>query len=99
MAAGAACAGAVVMQMERDTAYGLTLVWALVAVYGEQSSRAVRWAATNFALLADGATLYLRHCHSTNMHDRLLQTKAGQTRFPSVLSLFYAKVTIVIKLD
>ncbi len=35
--------GAVVMQMERDTAYGLTLVWALVAVYGAQSSRAVRF--------------------------------------------------------
>ncbi|BDA45844.1 hypothetical protein COCOBI_07-6310 [Coccomyxa sp. Obi] len=34
--------GAIVMQMERDTAYGLTLVWALVAVYGAQSSRAVR---------------------------------------------------------
>ena len=30
------------MQMERDTAYGLTLIWALVAVYGAQSSRAVR---------------------------------------------------------
>ena len=30
------------MQTERDTAYGLTLVWALVAVYGAQSSRMVR---------------------------------------------------------
>ena len=36
------CAGAVAMQMERDTAYGLTLVWALVAVYGAQGSSAVR---------------------------------------------------------
>ena len=35
-------AGAVAMQMERDTAYGLTLVWALVAVYGAQASSAVR---------------------------------------------------------
>ena len=34
------------MQMERDTAYGLTLVWALVAVYGAQSSRAVRCCTT-----------------------------------------------------
>ena len=34
--------GAVAMQMERDTAYGLTLVWALVAVYGAQGSSAVR---------------------------------------------------------
>ena len=33
------------MQRERDTAYGLTLVWALVAVYGQQPSRAVRIAA------------------------------------------------------
>ena len=33
------------MQRERDTAYGLTLVWALVAVYGQQQSRAVRIAA------------------------------------------------------
>ena len=30
------------MQMERDTAYGLTLIWALVAVYGAQLSPAVR---------------------------------------------------------
>ena len=35
-------AGALAMQMEKDTAYGLTLVWALVAVYGAQSSSAVR---------------------------------------------------------
>ena len=35
-------AGAAVMQVERDTAYGLTLVWALVAVYGFQSSRLIR---------------------------------------------------------
>ena len=34
--------GAAAMQTERDTAYGLTLVWALVAVYGEQPSRTVR---------------------------------------------------------
>lgn len=30
------------MQMERDTAYGLTLIWALVAVYGAQGSSVVR---------------------------------------------------------
>lgn len=30
------------MQKERDTAYGLTLVWALVAVYGAQSSKLIK---------------------------------------------------------
>lgn len=38
------------MQMERDTAYGLTLVWALVAVYGAQSSRAVRCCTLNLLI-------------------------------------------------
>ncbi len=42
--ASVSATGAVVMQMERDTAYGLTLVWALVAVYGAQGSRGVRFA-------------------------------------------------------
>lgn len=30
------------MQWQRDTAYGLTLIWALVAVYGAQGSSPVR---------------------------------------------------------
>ena len=33
------------LQKERDSAYGLTLVWALVAVYGAQASPLVRGAA------------------------------------------------------
>jgi hypothetical protein len=38
-------AGAVVVQKERDTAYSLTLVWALLAVYGKQYELTlVRWA-------------------------------------------------------
>ena len=55
--------GAVVMQMERDTAYGLTLVWALVAVYGAQSSRAVRFDSISVRPLC------MTHQHSAGAED------------------------------
>ena len=35
-------AGMVVVHKYRDSAYGLTLMWAFVAVYGKQLSNAVR---------------------------------------------------------
>lgn len=34
-------AGIAVVHKERDSAYGLTLVWALVAVYGHQTHSAL----------------------------------------------------------
>lgn len=35
-------AGIAIVQRHRDSAYGLTLVWALVAIYGEQRSALLR---------------------------------------------------------
>ncbi|KAK9837646.1 hypothetical protein WJX74_002084 [Apatococcus lobatus] len=43
LAASVTCLGVVAMQRARDSAYGLTLIWSLVAVYGSQpESKAVK---------------------------------------------------------
>lgn len=60
---GRALAGVLVVQWEKDSMYGLTLVWALTAVYGEQSAPLV----TVSALICIGVLLVvvLLRCSTT----------------------------------
>ena len=64
-------AGVVVVHRHRDSAYGLTLVWANVALYGRQQATPIR--ATALActaasfLIALVSVLRRRHTHATEL--------------------------------
>ena len=66
-------AGVLVVHRHRDSAYGLTLVWANVALYGRQESAPIRMVALACTaaafLISLVSVLRRRHVHGTELAD------------------------------